>query len=195
MMQFIGPDPSEIQHQQLLDFHKLRNKIFVDELKWDLCSVFGFEWDQYDTPLARYALALQDNQVVGGARIAPTQCSLPQFETDAYTFMLGDFASGRIVSPVNGVPLTGIPLSGSKDIWEITRFISPSYSTYFELLQRCKAWLKIQNVSAVLSFSESRTIKLLHRMGYQAERTTPDIEFGGRNYCGILTKEVILNAH
>ena len=55
------------------DFLKLRKKVFVDQLGWDVPHDAQVEMDQYDTPVAHYSLVIdEDGEVVGGARAMAT---------------------------------------------------------------------------------------------------------------------------
>jgi acyl-homoserine lactone synthase len=58
---------------QLDEFHKLRNDIYVIERGWTgLRSVDGREYDQFDDGRSTYVLAIEDDRVIGGARLRPT---------------------------------------------------------------------------------------------------------------------------
>jgi acyl-homoserine lactone synthase len=58
---------------QLDEFHRLRNDIYVIERGWTgLRSVDGREYDQFDDGRSTYVLAIEDDRVIGGARLRPT---------------------------------------------------------------------------------------------------------------------------
>lgn len=58
---------------QLDEFHRLRNDIYVVERGWTgLRSVDGREYDQFDDGRSTYVLAIEDDRVIGGARLRPT---------------------------------------------------------------------------------------------------------------------------
>ena len=48
---------------------RARHESFIVHRKWDLPQAEGMEFDQYDTPAARYSVVLRDGEVVGGARV------------------------------------------------------------------------------------------------------------------------------
>jgi acyl-homoserine lactone synthase len=58
---------------QLDEFHKLRNDIYVVERGWTgLKSIDGREYDQFDDGRSTYVLSIEEDRVIGGARLRPT---------------------------------------------------------------------------------------------------------------------------
>jgi acyl-homoserine lactone synthase len=58
---------------QLNEFHKLRHDIYVVERGWTgLRSVDGREYDQFDDGRSTYVLSIEEDRVIGGARLRPT---------------------------------------------------------------------------------------------------------------------------
>ena len=56
-----------------ISMHQLRKQEFVDRLGYDVPEDDGLEYDQYDTPAARYAIAYNDDRrVIGTMRLTPT---------------------------------------------------------------------------------------------------------------------------
>ena len=97
------------------DFLGLRKRFFVDELGWDIPHDNHVEMDQYDTPLARYSVVIQDGMVIGGARTMPTTA---RWGKNGY--MLGDAVAGLLP----GIPRTILPEAPcSARIWECTRLV------------------------------------------------------------------------
>jgi len=78
---------------ELEQMHRLRHRVFVDELKWTaLASPSGLEIDDFDDEdAAVYLLACEDGQVYGSLRLLPTwrRCMLkerwPEFVTEGET--------------------------------------------------------------------------------------------------------------
>ncbi|HEX2580391.1 MAG TPA: acyl-homoserine-lactone synthase [Dongiaceae bacterium] len=54
------------------DHHRLRHKLFVERLRWQLNSEEGMEYDEFDTPSTTYLFATQNSQLAGIARLIPT---------------------------------------------------------------------------------------------------------------------------
>jgi acyl-homoserine lactone synthase len=58
---------------QLDEFHRLRHDIYVVERGWTgLRSVNGREYDQFDDGRSTYILSIEQDRVIGGARLRPT---------------------------------------------------------------------------------------------------------------------------
>jgi acyl homoserine lactone synthase len=53
-------------------FLELRKNVFVDKKQWALEHFDRIEFEQYDTFYAVYVIAHEGSQVVGGARLLPT---------------------------------------------------------------------------------------------------------------------------
>lgn len=98
-----------------VDFLALRKKVFVDNLGWDVPHNDRMEMDQYDTPLAHYAVVMKDGQVVGGARAMATTAIWGQ-----HTYMLRDAYSGKLPHIPPHIMSVDIatPL-----VWECTRLV------------------------------------------------------------------------
>ena len=54
------------QHGELfVNFLRARRRIFIDDKQWDLPQVDGMEFDQYDTPRARWIVLHEYGEVMG----------------------------------------------------------------------------------------------------------------------------------
>lgn len=68
--------------------HRLRRKVFIERMAWDIPQADGAEFDQYDTPASRYILWVgADRQVRGAVRLVPT--TMPYMSADLWPEMLG----------------------------------------------------------------------------------------------------------
>ena len=107
------------------DFLALRKKVFVDDLGWDVPHDDTLEMDQYDTPVAHYAVVIKDGEVVGGARGMATTAVWGQ-----HTYMLRDAYSGKLPHIPPHVMSVEI---ASPLVWECTRLvISDALTTQVE---------------------------------------------------------------
>jgi acyl homoserine lactone synthase len=98
------------------DFLKLRKNFFVDGLGWKIPTDGVVEMDQYDTPLAKYSVVVEDGRVIGGARCQPCDSSW-----GIYTYMLNDFSRGVIADcPAMPFDPSSHPLDTT---WEGTRLV------------------------------------------------------------------------
>jgi N-acyl-L-homoserine lactone synthetase len=56
-----------------ISHHRLRHQIFVGRQRWDIPTYNSIEYDQFDTPAAKYVLWLDEvNQARGVVRLLPT---------------------------------------------------------------------------------------------------------------------------
>ena len=62
----------EIECRVLEDIFKTRKKVFCDRLNWDVSTVRGMEFDEYDTFGTHYLYVLCSGFVVGGVRLIST---------------------------------------------------------------------------------------------------------------------------
>lgn len=88
----------------LVSQHKLRYREFIERQGWDIPSINGLEYDQYDTPATVYFVWRdEDNIVRGVARLNPTD----------RPYMLKDIWPHFV---------TEIELPDTSKVWEGTRF-------------------------------------------------------------------------
>jgi N-acyl-L-homoserine lactone synthetase len=114
-----------------ISFLRARREVFICQKGWDLPEVDGMEFDQYDTPRARWLVLHEFGEVLGGVRLTPTtsQCG-------CYSYMVRDAQLGLIDSIPRDVLFFKAPVAPT--IWEATRlFLSPNIpSTRRASLQR-----------------------------------------------------------
>ena len=134
------------------DFLRLRKRMFVDEMKWDIPHNDVMEMDQYDTPMAQYALVLRDGQVVGGARAMATTAVW-----GAHTYMLRDAFSGKLPHIPPEVMTVEI---ASPKVWECTRIVISDALTTHEDRQECMEHIIDGVVSLTLKHGADQVIGL-----------------------------------
>ncbi len=107
------------QHGDLLvRYLKARHAVFIDRLGWDLPQTDGMEFDQYDTPLCRWAVLHEFGDVMAGVRLTPTTARIGM-----HTYMLRDAQRGILESIPRDVLFFEAPVEDR--IWEASRlFIS-----------------------------------------------------------------------
>lgn len=101
-----------------ISYLKERREVFIVSKGWKLPETDGMEFDQYDTPEARWVVVHEFGEVLAGIRIAPTtaRCGL-------HSYMIRDAQLGLL----DGLPLDPLHFEApvSKHIWEATRlFVS-----------------------------------------------------------------------
>lgn len=103
------------EHGELfVNFLRARREIFIDAKGWDLPHVDGMEFDQYDTPRARWIVLHEYGEVLGGVRLMPTTSTCAQ-----YSYMLRDAQLGMLPDIPQDVLFFKAPVRD--DIWEATR--------------------------------------------------------------------------
>jgi len=97
---------------------KARREVFITQKGWELPETDGMEFDQYDTPMARWIVIHRHGEVLAGVRIAPTTARCGN-----HSYMLRDAQLGLIPQLPSDALYEEAPVS--KYIWEATRlFVS-----------------------------------------------------------------------
>lgn len=98
----------------LVAFLRARKKVFIDRLHWRVPETEGMEFDQYDTPLARWVIIHEFGEVLGGIRLTPTTA-----QVGIYSYMLRDAQKGLLHDIPQDVLFFEAPVS--ETIWEASR--------------------------------------------------------------------------
>lgn len=169
------------------DFLRLRKKIFVDQLGWDVPHNADVEMDQYDTPLAHYSLVLKDGRVVGGARAMSTAAIW-----GGSTYMLRDAHLGKLPH----IPPEILPDEiATEEVWECTRLvISDELTTHADrsaclrlivdgLVERAIE----RGASELICLSSLALMRALRQIGYDVSRMGPTYrnDEDGRQYAAL----------
>ena len=91
----------------LIEFMKLRHRVFNEQQRFDMPVWRGMEHDEYDTPAATYLLAVEGKRMLGGLRLVPTK----------YERYEGSMLANKFSCLVDGDVPSG------KNIYEGTRFV------------------------------------------------------------------------
>ena len=99
----------------MVNYLEARKAIFLDHLGWHVSEADGMEFDQYDTPHARWVILHQFGEVLGSVRMLPTtaKCGI-------YSYMLRDAQRGILEDLPTDVLFFKAPVEHS--VWEATRF-------------------------------------------------------------------------
>lgn len=186
-MYILGPNPGDLTLQHIWDFLDIRKSHFVDKLGWKLCHSEGREWDEYDLPNAYFMVAYDGARCVGGARLLPTNNHLPQPKGVPLTYMLADFAKGRIPVGMSEDNLTE-KLPHSRQIWEMTRFVGETPAVTAALLERANQFLYDLGAEEVLTLSPKLMPRVLKRMGYSTRIFSDTLTFDDRDYVALRTR-------
>ncbi len=104
MIHIITAENRRHYHHALMEMHRQRKRVFIDQMKWRLEESAGIEIDAYDCPEAIYLIEADAPRapVTGSARLLPTD--RPHLLGDHFHFLCD-----------------GAPPAGA-DVWEATRF-------------------------------------------------------------------------
>jgi len=111
------------QHGDLLvSFLEARKRMFIDQLNWDLPTVDDMEFDQYDTPFARWVVIHEFGRILGGVRLMPTtaRCGI-------YSYMLRDAQLGLLEPIPRDVLFLDAPVDPK--VWEASRLFITEEAT------------------------------------------------------------------
>lgn len=159
MFLHISPDQHRRYRSELASMHRLRHRIFLDELKWPLDpiqSINGMEYDQFDTPEARYIVRFNESgEVDACCRLLPTEGP----------YLLADIFPDLIES---GAP------PRRTDIWEVSRFAADNTTAPRNIVgQLVASMLEVglqHGLNHYVSVSDIRIEPLLRRAGWEPRR-------------------------
>lgn len=159
MFMMITPDNRDQHIEVIKSMHRLRHKVFVEELKWPLGaiqSIEGMEFDQFDTSDSYYVVRVSDSgEVDACARLIPT--SAPNLLCDVFPDLIQN-----IKKPC------------SDDIWEISRFCAARGTAPRNIVgQLVAAMLEFAlsiGMRRYVSVSDIRIEPILRRYGWNPER-------------------------
>jgi acyl-homoserine lactone synthase len=73
VIHIINAENKNLYERELREHHRIRHEIYIEERNWrGLQSRDGLEFDDFDTAYMTYALAIDNDRVIGGARLYPT---------------------------------------------------------------------------------------------------------------------------
>lgn len=102
------------QGDLLVSFMEARKRVFIDQLRWNVPHVDGMEFDQYDTPQARWIAVHADGRVLGGVRLTPTTA-----QVGVYSYMLRDAQNGLLPDIPRDILFFEAPVD--MNVWEASR--------------------------------------------------------------------------
>lgn len=108
MLHIISPENKKFFRHELNHYFRLRKRILIDRLGWDLTSVQGKERDQFDHDQAHYLIykSPRTGKVAGGVRLTPST---------ARNLTLDVFSN--LIDPYKR-------FSPSLKVWECSRFVT-----------------------------------------------------------------------
>ena len=150
----------------MIEYHKARHRVFIEEKGWKLNSTSGLEIDQYDNRDATYIIAVEGSRVVGGQRMLPT--TGPHMLAEIFP----DLAS------IRGVP-------EAPDIYEWTRyFVVPERRRFSRvdarLLAAMQAFCIERRIKAVTAVVETWWLQRWAQVGFRSHPLGLPSEIAGQ---------------
>lgn len=146
-------------------FLKLRKSVFIDRMGWKLHASEAMEYEQYDTPRAVYLVAHRDGEVVGGARLLPTDHRVGTGRV-VYTYMIRD----AWLENLPGLPADLCEAEPPVDsaIWELTRLTAPAEPGIgAAILTAVNEFLRREGARACLFLGPPAFMRMARSMGYE----------------------------
>lgn len=155
---------------------RFRHRIFVEMLGWDLPCRGGIELDQFDREDTLYLVARNGEEVVGTARLLPT--NRPYLLGEVFPELMG-----------------GQKLPNDPAIWELSRFTAAeryppraegavrqfSSPVAVDLLRSVLRLAYEHGVQRLITVSPLGVERLLRRAGFMAQRAARPMVIGGHS--------------
>lgn len=161
------------------NYLKARRDVFIVQKGWNLPEVDGMEFDQYDTPLARWVILHEYGEVLAGIRLTPTTARCAQ-----YTYMIRDAQLGLLKDIPRDILYMEAPVKD--EIWEATRlFVSARVSASRRsriqtlLMVGMAASARELGISHIIGIVPSVFHRWMKRIGMSAEAIGPLLEIEG----------------
>ncbi len=162
-----------------VNYLKARHAVFIVAKRWKLPEVDGMEYDQYDTPEARWVVVHEYGEVLAGLRMTPTTS-----RCGAHSYMIRDAQLGLL----KGLPLDPLYFEApvADQIWEGTRmFVSDKIPASRRV--KIQTLLMMQMAETARSLEVTQMIGIvpvvfrrwLKRIDMQAVAVGPAFEIGG----------------
>ena len=157
------------QHGDLLvNFMEARKRVFIDNLHWSLPHTDGMEFDQYDTPQARWIAIHEFGQILGGVRLSPTTA-----KCGVYSYMLRDAQQGLLSDIPSDVLFFEAPVL--ENVWEASRlFITDEVPAQRRLkvqavlMEQMSATARERSATHVIGIVPAVFTRWLRRLGLDA---------------------------
>ncbi len=162
-----------------INYLRARKDTFIVHKGWNLPEVDGMEFDQYDTPRARWVVIHEYGEILAGVRIAPTTAQCGQ-----HSYMIRDAQLGRLDGLAEDVLFFDAPVDDH--IWEATRlFVAQSVPANRRLriqtmlLEEMAAAARDVGATHVLGIVPAVFRRWMNRLGMTAVPVGPVLKISG----------------
>ena len=145
-------------------FLRLRRKVFIERMNWQLHHAEMMEFEQYDRMDTVYILAHSGDHVLGGARLLRTDRASGSGKV-RYSYMIRDAYLGLLDALPRELCDDAPPCS--EDVWELTRLISDGSPGVGEhILESANHFLSHQGASSCLFLGPPAFMRMARSMGF-----------------------------
>jgi N-acyl-L-homoserine lactone synthetase len=158
---------------------KARHESFIVQRKWDLPTVDGMEFDQYDTPQSRWIAVHQFDQILAGIRMTPTtaRCGI-------YSYMIRDAQRGLLDTIPSNLLYDEAPVASH--VWEASRVFvanevpaSLRMGVQAALMAEMVRTARENGASQILGLCPRVWMRWMRRLGYSTHHVGPCLDIGG----------------
>ncbi|MBT8457608.1 MAG: N-acyl-L-homoserine lactone synthetase [Rhodobacteraceae bacterium] len=176
------------------DVLKARHESFVVQRNWDLPTVDGMEFDQYDTPQSRWIAVHHLGEVLAGIRLTPTtaRCGI-------YSYMIRDAQLGLLDSIPGDLLYEPAPVCAQ--VWEASRVFIATHvparsrgAVQANLMQEMVRTARDEGASQLLGLCPRVWMRWMRRLGYATEHVGPCLDIDGSDNQAIMMR-LKLNLH
>lgn len=163
--------PNDDPKKLISEFQRLRKRIFVEDMGWEIPHDDDLETEEYDCAQSVYLIAhdTKFGGVLGGARLLrTTHVSIES----ATSYMIRDAYLGRLAG-IPGTICENEPPQ-NENIWELTRIISFGQTNLGpKILQAANDFLASQGADECLFLGSPAFMRMARSMGFQAKALGP----------------------
>lgn len=163
----------------LVNYLRARHEVFIERLKWNVPQTEGMEFDQYDTPMCRWAIVHEYGEVLAGVRMMPTTA-----RCGVYSYMLRDAQKGLLEGIPTDVLFFDAPVEDR--VWEASRlFITDSvpadrrHAVQALLMEQMSGIAQANRASHVIGIVPAVFSRWLRRLGLGAVPVGPRFSIDG----------------
>lgn len=154
----------------LTDIHamyRLRHTVFREQLNWDVHTIDGMEYDEYDSLFPVYIVARDNGRLFGCVRLLPT---------------IGDYMLKSVFPEL----LYGSSVPSADDVWELSRFAFDRSKGGAHRFSLASSHMVVKALEFALDNNIRRYVgvttvafeKLLRKIGLQVQRFGPPMMVG-----------------
>ena len=175
-MEIVAGTQITLAHDMLERMARFRYRVFVQLLGWSLPCRDGIELDQFDREDTLYLVARQGEDVVGMARLLPTQ--RPYLLGEVFPQLMGSLPAPQDASVWELSRFTAVDPEPGAEGGTSRQFSSPAA---VDLLRSALKLAAEHGVRRLITVSPVGVERLLRRAGFLAQRAAPPVVVDGHS--------------